>query len=186
MTTALVLLLALAALGALCLLLRPAVRAYRTFKGTRVVTCPETHQPVAVEVDAKHAAVTAARGKPELRLQTCSRWPERHDCGQDCLRQVEAAPGDCLLRTILAKWYAGKACVICRRPIPELNRLDVDWLDHSPALLSPEGRTIAWNELPAERLPEALESHRPVCWKCHHAEAFRRRFPELVVDRPEH
>jgi hypothetical protein len=186
MTTVVFLLVALIALVTLYLVLRPALRAYLTFKGTRVVTCPETQESVVVEVDARHAATTAARGHLSLRLQDCSRWPERRNCGQDCLKQVEAAPVECLLRTILTKWYKGKVCVLCRKPIPEINWLEVNWLEQQPALMDSEGRTFAWDEFPPERLPLALATHRPVCWSCHHAESFRRRFPELVVDRPEH
>jgi hypothetical protein len=40
--------------------------------------------------------------------------------------------------------------------------------------------------MPAEVLPVALETHLPVCASCQVAEAFRRQFPELVVDRKPH
>jgi hypothetical protein len=180
------LLVALVALAVLGLVLWRVLRVYVRFKGTRIVTCPETHQAVAVEVDARQAALSTARGKCSLRLRDCSRWPERQNCGQECLKQIEAGPMECLLRTILAKWYAGKVCVLCHRPIPEFDWLDTDWLEHQPALLDPSGRTVGWDEFPPEKLAEALASHRPVCWTCHNAESFRRRFPELVVDRPAH
>jgi hypothetical protein len=148
MTVVLSVLIALAAVGALALLLWPVLRVYFKFKGTRVVTCPETHQAVAVEVDEKHAAVTAAGGHLHLRLRDCSRWPERRDCGQECLAQIEAAPMDCLLRTILARWYAGKVCAICRKPIPPFNWSDIDWLEFQPALLGPTGKTLGWSDFP--------------------------------------
>jgi hypothetical protein len=186
MTTAVFLLTALIALGALYLVLRPVLRVYLKFKGTRVVTCPETQEAVAVEVDARQAALSAARGHLSLELQDCSRWPERRDCDQDCLKQVEAAPMDCQLRTILTRWYEGKVCVLCRKRIPEINWSEVNWLGHQPALMDAKGRTLAWDEFPPEKIPEALATHRPVCWNCHHAESFRRRFPELVLDRQEH
>jgi hypothetical protein len=173
-------------LGLLCVVVPPMIRAFLKFKGTRVVTCPETHRTVAVEVDATHAALTAVRGDPKLRLQDCTRWPERRDCDQACLKQIEAAPADCLLRTILTKWYAGKVCVLCRKPIPEVNWLGAHGLDHVPALRAPDGRTFAWEELRPETIPELLSTHQPVCWNCHLAESFRRRFPQLVLDRPEH
>jgi hypothetical protein len=50
--------------------------------------------------------------------------------------------------------------------------------------MSPEGRTFGWGEVPAERLPEVLGTHLPVCWNCHIAETFRRQHAELVIDRP--
>jgi hypothetical protein len=167
------------AVAALYAVLGPAVAAYRRYRGTRVVTCPETRAPVAIEVDARHAASTAALGTPHLRLTSCSRWPQRQDCGQECLRQVEAAPEDCLVRLLLVKWYAGKSCALCGRPVGEIR-----WPEHRPALLSPEGRTRECGEVPAEKLLDVLATHRPVCRNCHDAAAFRRQFPELVVVRP--
>ena len=75
---------ALAAVGLLWVL--PAWREYR---GKKAVTCPETGQPVTVEVDASRVAVSAWGGVPDVRLKNCSRWPERATCGQDCLIQLE-------------------------------------------------------------------------------------------------
>ncbi len=167
------------ALGVLIYALRPAVAAYRRYRGARLITCPETRAPAAVEVSARHAAAAAALGTPGLRLTSCSRWPERQGCGQECLKQVEAAPGDCLVRIIVATWYAGKSCALCNRPVGEVHRPG-----HRPGLLSPHGRTVDWAEVPPERLPDMLTTHRPVCGSCHDAAAFRRQFPELVVVRP--
>lgn len=61
------------------------VEFYRLYKGNRAVVCPENHSQVAVALDARHAAFTQLTGVPELRLAACSRWPERADCGQECL-----------------------------------------------------------------------------------------------------
>src|SRR6185503_10341548 len=90
-----------------------AAHAYLRYRGKRIITCPETRRPAAVQVDARHAALTAAISRPELRLKTCSRWPEREDCGQECLLQVELSPEDCLVRNMLTSWYTGKRCVSC-------------------------------------------------------------------------
>ena len=46
-----------------------------------------------------------------------------------------------------------------------------------------EGITHEWLEFAPETVPETLESHRPVCWNCHVAATFRRRFPGQVTDR---
>ncbi|HYM11808.1 MAG TPA: hypothetical protein VEU62_13820 [Bryobacterales bacterium] len=155
------------------------VRSYLNWRGTRVVTCPETKQFAAVEVDARGAAVSGLFGKPALRLSDCSRWPERWDCGQECVRQIEAAPADCLVRVMLEKWYAGKSCVCCGKSLHEMN-----WLQHRPALRTPEGRTLEWWEINAEQIPEALRTHQPVCWDCHVDQTFRRLFPDPATDRP--
>ena len=64
----------------LAFLCRAVVRAYVRYRGRRVVTCPETEQYAAVDVDAIHAAVSSLSGVPQLRLTSCSRWPEREGC----------------------------------------------------------------------------------------------------------
>lgn len=156
----------------------PAVRAYFTFRGKRLVTCPETHEPAAVDVDAKEAGLGAFLSEPTVRLKECSRWPERENCGQDCLQQVEANPETCLVWNIVAKWYEGKKCVLCHKPIGPLQHLD-----HAPALLGPDFRTTEWKYIRPQELPRIFETHQPVCWNCHVAETFRRLHPELVTDR---
>jgi hypothetical protein len=71
------------------------IRVYFRFRGTRVVTCPETHQAAVVEVAARSMGMQAILDKdPCLRLRECSRWPMRGGCGQDCLRQIEARPSE--------------------------------------------------------------------------------------------
>jgi hypothetical protein len=154
-------------------------RSYRKFRGTRVITCPETGCPEAVEVDAKHAAATSVAGETELRLTSCSRWPERQGCGQECLAQIEAAPAECLVRTMLVEWYRGSTCAFCRREIPEIH-----WSDRKPALLTPERQTIEWSDVRPKDLPRVFATHQRVCWDCHIAQSFRARFPGLAVDRP--
>jgi hypothetical protein len=152
---------------------------YGRYRGTRLVTCPENESRAAVEVDARHAALTAVGGAPELRLTQCSRWPERHGCGRECLRQIEQAPKECLVRTVLAKFYAGKQCVLCTASLDGIE----SW-GHHHALMAQGGQTMEWSEIAGEHLLDVLQSHWPVCWNCHVAETFRRQHAELVVDRP--
>jgi hypothetical protein len=154
-------------------------RRYQRFRGPRVVTCPETGTTVAVEVNAGKAAFTAAFDEPELRLSSCSRWPERHDCGQECVKQIEEAPDGCLVRERLAAWYADARCTLCGHSIGEIR-----WIDRKPGLLTPDMRTIDWNEIKPEELPAVLATHKPVCWNCHLAESFLRRYPDRVVKDP--
>jgi hypothetical protein len=61
-------------LGVLYLVVPSAARAYLRFRGKRVITCPETRKHASVEVDATHAALTAAFSYPDLHLKACSRW----------------------------------------------------------------------------------------------------------------
>jgi hypothetical protein len=170
---------ALVGLGGLLLFGRRLVGAWLAYRGTRIVVCPESREMVAVEVDARHAALSAPQGRPELRLESCTRWPERKDCGQECLGQVESAPDACLLRNILGDWYEGKACALCGSEFKAL-----EWHDHKPALLSPEGTLVDWTAFPPEQVIDVLARHQPVCWNCRVSEGFRREHPELVTDRP--
>jgi hypothetical protein len=155
------------------------LRTYRKFRGTRVITCPETGCAAAVEVDKRHAAATSVVGETELRLTSCSRWPEREGCGQECLAQIEAAPEGCLVRSMLVEWYQGSTCAVCQKEIPEIS-----WSENKPALLTPEGKTIEWSEVRPEDLPRVFDTHQRVCWNCHIAQSFRAQFPGLAVERP--
>jgi hypothetical protein len=67
------------------------LRAYRTNRRSRVVTCPETHGLATVRFDAGHAAFTAATGEPELRVRSCALWPGHGSCGQECTARTETA-----------------------------------------------------------------------------------------------
>jgi len=155
-----------------------AVRNYLRYRGQRLVTCPETHQAAAVHVNAGKAATTALIGKQEVRLDQCSRWPERRNCGQDCLSQVNADPEHCLVWNIVAAWYKGKSCAYCQKPFE-----DIHWHDRHPALLSPERVAKQWNEVPPEQLPTIFETYLPVCWNCYIAETYRRQNPDRVLNR---
>lgn len=155
--------------------------ARRRSAGDRVITCPETHTTEVVRVDAGHAAWTEIRGDKELRLQACSRWPEKADCAQDCIREIEAAPDGCLVRERLETWYRGAECALCGMTIGALH-----WFEHRPGLLTPENKAVSWEEIPAKDLPAALAEDRPICSDCFLAESFREKFPERVIDDPWH
>lgn len=158
-----------------------ALRLWLRLRGERLVVCPETKQPAAVALAAGQAAAKAVTGTPAWRLSDCSRWPERENCGQDCLSQIEADPEGCLVWNIVNRWYADKVCVLCLKPFGTIN-----WHDHRPALLDANRNTVQWTEVSPENLPEVFATHWPVCWNCHIAESFRRQHPELVLDRPKH
>ncbi|MGI9101616.1 MAG: hypothetical protein ACR2IF_04140 [Terriglobales bacterium] len=59
----------------------------------RIIICPETGNWAEVSADGAHAAQTELGGRAELRLNACSRWPEREDCDQACAPQI-AMVGD--------------------------------------------------------------------------------------------
>lgn len=155
--------------------------ARRRDSGDRVITCPETHSTEVVRVDAGHAAWTHLRGDKDLRLDACSRWPERAGCGRECLAEVECAPDGCLVRERLTNWYRGAVCAFCRMEIGPIHVFD-----RRPGLRSLEGRTLFWDEVSAKDLPEVLRTHQPICFDCLIAESFREKFPDRVVDDPWH
>lgn len=158
--------------------IRYYVRASQLFSGERVIICPETGKQAIVEIDTRHAAFTSLLGQTDLRLENCARWPIKQDCGQECLLQFDVAPAECLVRSVLEKWYRDKSCAFCQKTFAEISLAD-----HRPALLNPEGVTVEWRQIPISAVAEAMATYRPVCWNCHIAQSFRREHPEMVVDR---
>ncbi|HEU4479300.1 MAG TPA: hypothetical protein VFR80_12345 [Pyrinomonadaceae bacterium] len=159
--------------------IRWLVRASSKYRSSRTVACPETGRPALVEIDALHASLTSLVGRPDIRLESCSRWPMKNQCGQECLANLDVAPGECLVSGVLMRWYRGKNCAYCGKPAEELH-----WIDHKPALETPAGQLMESSEVPVDKLPLVLKSHLPVCWDCYIAQTFRQNHPELVVFRP--
>lgn len=153
-------------------------RARERFGGEQVVICPETGKQAMVEVDVRHAALTSLVRQTDIRLESCWRWPLNQECGQECLVELDVAPPECLVRSVLMKWYKGKRCVFCQRAFDEITLTD-----HKPALFSLEGVFVEWPQVRMSNLAEVLATHTPVCWNCYIAQTFRRDHPDLVVER---
>ena len=86
--------------AALLYVLAPVVAdTFRRYRSKRILRCPETGRQAEVGIDASRVAFTSAFGRPRLRAKSCSLWPEKKGCGQECLRlpQVEM-PGTVGLR----------------------------------------------------------------------------------------
>ena len=79
---------AIAAIGITYGLLPVALSAFADFRKPREVICPENAEPAMVTVDATYAAMTSVVGMNRLRLEGCSRWPERGACDRACLSQL--------------------------------------------------------------------------------------------------
>jgi len=165
-------------LGAVLFRVILATRAYCTYRGRWLVRCPETKQTAAVGVAAGKAAATALWGNPTLWLDQCSRWPERQNCGQKCLQQIETDPDNCLLWNIVSRWYEKQSCALCHKRFGRLRHLD-----HVPALMDADRKSREWTEFRPEELAGIFSTYRPVCWDCHVTETFRRLNPKLVVYR---
>lgn len=78
------------------------VRAYRLYGSARQVTCPETVEAVLVKIHATRAIASKLTGGNQLRLRSCSRWPEKKDCDQACVGQLRASPDGCRVRPLPA------------------------------------------------------------------------------------
>lgn len=92
---------------------------------------------------------------------------------------TKLAPHDAATTAQLRRFFDGKVCASCNRPIPPLQLGDL-----RPGLLNTDTQeTIAWDDIPPADLSRTLETHVPICSHCLVAESFRRAHPELVVDR---
>jgi hypothetical protein len=80
-----IVLVAVLAVGLLYVLMPLVADTFRRFRSPRMLSCPETGGTAEVGIDAPRAALTSAFGRPLLRVKSCSRWPERERCKQDCL-----------------------------------------------------------------------------------------------------
>lgn len=166
----------LGTLAAAILVVYVAVRLARSYyrtRGARVVTCPDNHHKVEVKLDARRAVLGQSP-----RLSACTRWPEKQNCGQECLAEIAQAGESCLIRSILAKWYEGKNCAWCGTAFGH-----IDWATRKPGLVTPEGAGLDWSAVHADRIDEVLATHRPACFTCSVTNSFVRRHPDLVVDR---
>lgn len=84
------------------------VRAYRAFGGLREISCPETMEAALVKIHVAHAIASRLSGGNELRLKSCSRWPDRLGCDQACLSQIAASPDGCRVRALPTRLPAGR------------------------------------------------------------------------------
>lgn len=82
--------------GSCLILLMPMIwfrEIHTSYSGSRAVTCPENNRQVAVSIDAAHATVTRLRGKEDVRIAECTRWPELAGCDQKCAAEArDTAP----------------------------------------------------------------------------------------------
>jgi hypothetical protein len=154
-------LVAIVAIWLVVLYFQRAGGAFMTYRGIRVVTCPATGQPAAVQVATCRSALRSIFGNPAPRIHACSEWPGRCNCDQACAREIRTAPADSLIPSILTRWYQDRACVCCGAPLRQfqLGR-------HQPCLMSPERKLIEWKDIPPEKIPQVLPSAAAVCWKC--------------------
>jgi len=151
---------------------------YPSYRGKRVVVCPETHQAVGAEINAWLAARTELAGGPRYVISACSRWPGRAGCDQACAPQVAAMPRETLVRNIVAHWYQDRACTFCGEKISDIHGIVV------PGLRGVDGTVHDWTDIAPEDLPKVLRESAPVCARCDLVENFRHDRAQLVIERP--
>jgi hypothetical protein len=93
MEAALSVIAAVIALGLVYVVAPVAIGAYRRYRGVQTVECPATGTAAEIELDAVKAAITATTGEPVVAVAHCSHWPERKDCGQECLARLDRSEG---------------------------------------------------------------------------------------------
>jgi hypothetical protein len=64
---------------------------WRRARVSRRVTCPAIGAPAQITLDPWYAVRMHAVGNRELRVIGCACWPERRDCGQECLERAGRA-----------------------------------------------------------------------------------------------
>lgn len=80
-----IVLVAVLAVALLYVLMPLVADTFRRFRSPKVLTCPETGGKAEVGIDASRAALTSAFGQPFLRAKSCTLWPEKERCKQECL-----------------------------------------------------------------------------------------------------
>jgi hypothetical protein len=108
----------------------------RRKKRRALVICPPANLPAEVTADSK------------LRILSCSRLPDGHQCDRACLPQLGFASGD--LGAFLAS-HGGKSCASCGTVISA-----DDWYKSR----------LRHQDTAAGETPEEKGQHSPVCWEC--------------------
>jgi len=161
--------------GAAILIGLPLVSTISTYyknRGKRSITCPDDQKPAEIEVDRKFALQAAMRGNEQMRVETCSHWPAREECGQECLVQVDPTPEN--IERLFTKWFDGKPCSICARALTP-----ADWRMGRMAFLDDNFKLVELRQIDLEDLGLVAEPKRPLCWKCHREEKQRQAQPAV-------
>ena len=116
---------------------------------TTVVICPTAKLPAEVGLD------------PELRMESCSRWPELESCSQSCMPQVQFSAEDL---NDFATRYEGKKCSSCDTALTR-----DDWYKSRLAIFETKTEVP---DIPGGVPPSILsvpEAGDPICSACYAA-----------------
>lgn len=150
-------------IGAAILVGLPLASTLQTYfknRGRRPVVCPDDDHHAEVEVDNKFALQAAMHGKEQMRVRSCTHWPENSQCGQECLVQVEATSEN--IDRLLTRWFDGKPCNICGRLLtPD------DWRFGRMGFLNERFKLVELRQIDLDDIGSFPEPTRPLCWSCH-------------------
>lgn len=65
-------------------------KVYARARNCREVACPVRQSSASIQPDALYAIKTNLTAEPRWRVQSCSLWPNGHECQQECLVQLES------------------------------------------------------------------------------------------------
>ncbi|MFQ5930694.1 MAG: hypothetical protein ACE5MK_13460 [Acidobacteriota bacterium] len=75
------------ALGGLYVLFPLVLHTFQRYRHKKVVTCPQTGGLAEVDVNSRRAAFSSAFGRVRLRVKSCTLWPKRKGCAEDCVKE---------------------------------------------------------------------------------------------------
>ena len=67
----------------------PILMNFTRFSGKQVLACPEMKEDATVWLNPIMASLSAAYGKPRVKVTGCSLWGKRGDCVGKCLEGKE-------------------------------------------------------------------------------------------------
>ena len=86
MNTPLLMMLGILAMGMFLVVLPVVADIIAMYRGRRVLVCPETGELVEVQLNARRTGWAAIFGKTMPRVKSCSLWPRKKGCGEECVK----------------------------------------------------------------------------------------------------
>jgi hypothetical protein len=160
-------------IGAAILVGLPLASTLQTYfknRGRRPVVCPDDDQCAQVVVDNKFVLQAAMRGKEQMRVKSCTHWPQNEQCGQECLVQVDATSEN--IDRLLTRWLGGKSCNACGRLLTP-----ADWRFGRLGFFNEQFKLVELRQIDLDEIGSVPEPTRPLCWSCHQQEKQRQTQP---------
>jgi hypothetical protein len=85
--TPLLMMLGVLAMGMLLVVFPVVADIVARYRGRKLVRCPETQELVEVQLNTRRALWTATFGEAMPRVNSCSRWPKKKGCSEECVKE---------------------------------------------------------------------------------------------------